>query len=99
MLAKWETITLHVAFNPELVAASEWHHYYTRHEHVWLGGFRLSEKWKSTKGLQKTEPVEEMQVAQITVYIYTIKEKKYSEKKYMIHLICKPFFLNGTAPS
>lgn len=36
-LAKWETITLHVAFLPEHIPASEWHHYLTRHEHVFKG--------------------------------------------------------------
>eukprot|EP00438_Fugacium_kawagutii_P010045 Skav204540 [mRNA] locus=scaffold3346:13634:15237:- [translate_table: standard] len=36
-LAKWETITLHVSFVPEEVPAAEWHHYLTRHEHVFRG--------------------------------------------------------------
>ncbi|CAJ1371706.1 unnamed protein product [Effrenium voratum] len=37
VLPKWETITLHVAFLPEQVPASQWHHYLTRHEHVFKG--------------------------------------------------------------
>ena len=37
VLAKWDTITLHVVFNPELIPASKWHHYQMRHEHVFLG--------------------------------------------------------------
>lgn len=37
VLSKWETITLHVAFIPEQIPASEWHHYLTRHEHVFKG--------------------------------------------------------------
>lgn len=36
-LAKWETITLHVSFVPEEVPAADWHHYLTRHEHVFRG--------------------------------------------------------------
>ena len=36
-LAKWETITLHVAFQPELVPTSQWHHYLSRCEHVFKG--------------------------------------------------------------
>ncbi|CAK9004205.1 unnamed protein product [Durusdinium trenchii] len=53
VLAKWETITLHVAFNPELVAASEWHHYYTRHEHVFKGDV-IVEYPRETSGESET---------------------------------------------
>ena len=37
VLAKWETVTLHVVFTPEQIPLPQWQHYLTKHEHVFKG--------------------------------------------------------------